>query len=378
MAQAGARIATLAALGSVAVLGIVSVRELAAGTGHAALGEASPCGAACGTGTVGWRGSSQDAGDNLEAAWEYAGWSRAVSDREGARVAALAHERLERGDDLFDVMTGLVAAMMPGHGAYVRTTDGRFWCEAGLGDPLTTDRVLSVALPEHVPGVESLAEGRVIAGRLSDGTRYIALRCGEASEGAPQPGSDEVIGAVDRLLGELDPGAPVVFDLRSAYTAEPLVIASRLVDERRTAFRLRGFGGGGSAAAEPRQLAPSAGVRASGPVVLLTDGTTRRGAEIVAIATMSSPRVTRVGSPTAGLPRPIKEVPLPNGWRLGLPIGEFLPVDESVPDRSGITPHIQAADEAPGSADAWDGAIESALAYLDRLRASGLIPREAR
>lgn len=342
--------------------------------------------------------ASQDPMVNLNAAWEAIRERYAYFDLHGAvdwsEERQRAVERVGQGEDLEDVLLGMlerlgagdrITLQVPGVVAPVAM---RATPSAGETSKRSEEEAVLRRLRGN--GFTSRAEGRLLSGMLADGSLYLRFgdaaiangASGTASRGAAR-GAMEA--AIEEAIGGLAPGAPIVLDLRSGV-ADPavcaLVIAERVADEPMVAFQSQELWspGQGFAPALAREVEPRATGRATGPVVLLTGAHTRGAAELIVLATMASPRVTRIGEPTGGAMAGSVEFRMPNGWRLCIANQRRLSWDGVSYEGVGVPPHIPAAMPAPsadeGAGLGEDRGLEAALAYLERLRAAGLVPSD--
>jgi len=78
----------------------------------------------------------------------------------------------------------------------------------------------------------------------------------------------------------------------------------------------------------------------SGNIYLLTSELTASAAEILVLALLQHPRVTRIGEPTQGILSDTLERHLPNGWHLTLSTRSTGPLTRTLYEDVGIPPHI--------------------------------------
>ena len=76
-----------------------------------------------------------------------------------------------------------------------------------------------------------------------------------------------------------------------------------------------------------------------GPIFLLTSPQTASAAEIMTLASMSSPRVTRIGSATEGIFSDMLDRVMPNGWTYSLSNEVYQDLNLNNYESKGIPPH---------------------------------------
>ncbi len=92
---------------------------------------------------------------------------------------------------------------------------------------------------------------------------------------------------------------------------------------------------------EPIRVVPAAGPRYTGPIAVLTSGTTVSAGESFTQALIDRPGGTvRIGQPTQGVFSDVMERSLPNGMTAILPNEEFLNRSGRTYDGTGIPPHL--------------------------------------
>ncbi|MEZ6232596.1 MAG: S41 family peptidase [Phycisphaerales bacterium] len=290
----------------------------------------------------------------------------------------LLREPLDRVGSDADLFAALVDLLEPlgVHGfVFVRTTDGRSWrrgeaphaaSEGAAIDP--TDAIAATYLSSDGAATEGIAlDSGTLVSRLRDGTLYAR------PSGATHGGRDTGLGPV---LLSLHRGEPIVLDLRFGdLGARPWSVASLLIDEpvRRPWIERFDPASGAFAGDSESEIMP-ADARPTGPVILLTNDATRGAAEALVLASMPSLRVTRIGEATSGRFSRPTVVELPNGWRIGLPSQRLVAGNGDSFDGLGVPPHIVALAAPTDAHRGRDAALDAALAYLDRLRQSGLLP----
>ncbi|MEU6994519.1 S41 family peptidase [Streptomyces sp. NPDC046465] len=118
-----------------------------------------------------------------------------------------------------------------------------------------------------------------------------------------------------------------------------LHIAERLTDEAYVAYRKRTQ----YTRPQPVPVRPAKNVpRYTGPIALLTDGSTVSAGETFTQALMDRPgKTVRIGQPTQGVFSDVMARKLPNGMEAWLPNEEFLTSSGRTFDGTGIPPHVR-------------------------------------
>ncbi|WP_431047705.1 S41 family peptidase [Streptomyces sp. P1-3] len=92
---------------------------------------------------------------------------------------------------------------------------------------------------------------------------------------------------------------------------------------------------------QPITVHPAPGPRYTGPIAVLTGGSTVSAGETFTQALMDRPgRTIRIGEPTQGVFSDVMVRALPNGWEFGLPNEVFRTRSGRTFDATGIPPHI--------------------------------------
>ncbi|MBT2893974.1 S41 family peptidase, partial [Streptomyces sp. McG2] len=92
---------------------------------------------------------------------------------------------------------------------------------------------------------------------------------------------------------------------------------------------------------QPVYVTPAQGPRYTGPVAVLTGGSTVSAGETFTQALMDRPgRTVRIGQPTQGVFSDVMRRKLPNGMAAWLPNEEFLTRSGRTFDGTGIPPHL--------------------------------------
>lgn len=119
---------------------------------------------------------------------------------------------------------------------------------------------------------------------------------------------------------------------------------------------------------QPQYVQPAAAPRYTGPVAVLTGGSTVSAGETFTQALMERPgRTVRIGEHTQGVFSDTMRRTLPGGWEFMLPNEEFLTRTGTAFDGPGIPPHLPEpvfTDEE--FARGRDSAFDRAIAVLSR------------
>ncbi|WP_239516148.1 MULTISPECIES: S41 family peptidase [unclassified Streptomyces] len=286
-------------------------------------------------------------------------------------------------DELFAVFREMLA---PLHDAHVRLVGGdRFFGEGRPGTAVPTLE-LETRVKEYIQEVDlggrapqEFAQGRVSYADLPDGRGYLRLsgfggytESGDfASESAEL---DRVLGTVftaertARLRG-------LVIDLRingGGSDELGLRLAARLTDRPYFAYakRVRNDPADATRFTRPQPLyvQPARGPRYTGPIAVLTGGSTVSAGETFTQALIERPgRTLRIGQPTQGVFSDVLGRTLPNGWELGLPNEQFLTRTGKTFDGPGIPVDVTTPVFTEEEFDARrDSAFTAALRRLPR------------
>ncbi|MFF7373913.1 S41 family peptidase [Streptomyces massasporeus] len=205
------------------------------------------------------------------------------------------------------------------------------------------------------PYRQDFANGRItyadLPGRADQGYLRISGFAGYTAEDAPYPAH----------LAELDKALDTILTPRRTHRLKGLIIdlringggsdalgihiAERLTDRPYVAYAKRARNHPTDpdrhTRPEPIRVVPAAGPRYTGPIAVLTSGTTVSAGETFTQALIDRPGGTvRIGQPTQGVFSDVMERGLPNGMTAILPNEEFLNRSGRTYDGTGIPPHI--------------------------------------
>ncbi|MFD8954925.1 S41 family peptidase [Streptomyces xanthophaeus] len=201
--------------------------------------------------------------------------------------------------------------------------------------------------------VQDFAAGRITYADLPGGQGYLRISGfgGYAGEDAPYAAElAELDKALDAVLGQDRTRhlKGLVIDLRingGGSDAMGLHIAGRLTDSPYLAYSKRARNDPADPARhtrpQPLYVTPAPGPRYTGPVAVLTGGSTVSAGETFTQALMDRPgRTVRIGQPTQGVFSDVLERKLPNGMAVWLPNEELLTRSGRTFDGAGIPPHL--------------------------------------
>ncbi|SEM42648.1 S41 family peptidase [Nonomuraea pusilla] len=119
---------------------------------------------------------------------------------------------------------------------------------------------------------------------------------------------------------------------------------------------------------QPITVTPARAHRYTGPIALLTSGTTNSAGETFTQALMDRPGgVVRIGQNTQGVFSDVMECPLPNGWTFWVPNEEYLTREGTTFDGTGIPPDLRTPVFTPAEfAEGRDSAFDRAVAVLSK------------
>ncbi|MFE4260826.1 S41 family peptidase [Streptomyces sp. NPDC056883] len=287
-------------------------------------------------------------------------------------------------DELFAVFKEMLA---PLHDAHVHLSDGddRFFGEVRPGTVMPTLE-LETRVKAYIQEVDlggrapqEFAQGRISYADLPDGRGYLRLsgfggytEAGDfASESAELDRALESVFTAERTARLRS----LVIDLRingGGSDELGLRLAARLTDRPYFAYakRVRNDPDDATRFTRPQPLyvQPARGPRYTGPVAVLTGGSTLSAGETFTQALLERPgRTVRVGEPTQGVFSDVLGRTLPNGWELGLPNEQFLTRTGKTFDGPGIPVDVTTPVFTQEEFDAHrDSAFTTALRHLPR------------
>ncbi|MFF5547048.1 S41 family peptidase [Streptomyces olivaceoviridis] len=277
----------------------------------------------------------------------------AVRDRYRPQV----HRNTTRAE-LFDIFSRM---LRPLHDAHVAVKDGdRVFAEVRPGteppgkelDAKVKEFILARDLKDAT-GLQDFAAGRITYADLRGGLGYLRISGFGGYAGADAPYTAEQA-ELDRALDTvLTPGRTrhlkgLIIDLRvngGGSDALGLRIAARLTDTPYTAYAKRVRNDPADPARhtrpEPVPVVPAAATRYTGPVAVLTGGSTVSAGETSTQALLDRPgRTVRIGRPTQGVFSDVMMRYLADGMLFVLPNEEYLTRTGRTFDGTGIPPQL--------------------------------------
>ncbi|MFJ1862330.1 S41 family peptidase [Streptomyces anulatus] len=261
-------------------------------------------------------------------------------------------------DELFAVFSEMVE---PLHDAHVAVQDGdRVFALPRPGTVVPNGkldaRIKKFIVERDLGNARSLqdfAGGRITYADLPGGQGYLRISgfggyAGDDTSHAAQLA--ELDRALDTALGGERSRRPksLIIDLRingGGSDALGIHIAERLTDSPYVAYSKRARNDpadpSGHTRPQPVHVTPAEGPRHSGPVAVLTGGSTFSAGETFIQALMDRPgRTVRIGQPTQGVFSDVMARKLPGGMSAWLPNEEFLTRSGRTFDGTGIPPHF--------------------------------------
>jgi hypothetical protein len=304
-------------------------------------------------------------------------WERATIEGR-ARIAA--------GEDLFQVMSSMVAPLRDDH-VNILAGDRFFSYEGWVGPGPApggggwSPAPLAASLRDYLTGGETpfaapariLANRKVLLGRLDGDIGYLAIIAEDGwaqGLGEEAPVSAQVAAAaheLDLILAELRGSRGLIVDFRlnvGGLDSVALEIASRFAAREQVVFTKDTPGD--DTQPYPVMLTPSPSAHFSGPVVVLTSKNTVSAGEVLAVSTSALPQVETMGQPTRGAFSDAIPQQLPNGWSYTLSVETYRNADGMELESLGLRPDLETplpSDPAPPVL--WGRDI---LAAADRLR----------
>lgn len=261
-------------------------------------------------------------------------------------------------DELYAVFGEMIA---PLHDAHVAVQDGdRVFAQVRPGTVLPTeewDTEVKQFIVEHdledARNLQDFANGRITYADLPGGQGYLRISGfgGYAREGAPYAAQlAELDRALDTVLSQERTRRlkGLIIDLRingGGSDSLGIHLAERLTDTPYVAYSKRARNDPADPSEhtrpQPAYVTPAQGPRYTGPVAVLTGGSTLSAGESFTQALMDRPgRTVRIGQPTQGVFSDVMARKLPNGMAAWLPNEEFLTRSGRTFDGTGIPPHL--------------------------------------
>ncbi|WP_217383215.1 S41 family peptidase [Streptomyces sp. NK08203] len=261
-------------------------------------------------------------------------------------------------DELHAVFSEMVK---PLYDAHVAVEDGdRVFAQVRPGTVLPTQeldtKVKKFIVAHDLKGARNLqdfANGRITYADLPGGQGYLRISGfgGYAGDGAPYAAQlAELDRALDTVLDQERTRRlkGLVIDLRingGGSDALGIHIAEHLTDTPYRAYSRRARNHPADPTRhtrpQPVYVTPAQGPRYTGPVAVLTGGSTVSAGETFTQALMDRPgRTVRIGQPTQGVFSDVMRRKLPNGMAAWLPNEEFLTRSGRTFDGTGVPPHL--------------------------------------
>jgi hypothetical protein len=254
-----------------------------------------------------------------------------------ASVAA-ARARVNQGDDLFDVLSGMVR----------QVGDGHLTLEAGkrsLDIEKADWKALRTSLRESLQDVKLAGNRRLLYKKLAEDVGYLAVLAeGGWAEGLTEESPvaqhlKPAREAMNQVLREMRGVKAMVLDLRvnsGGYDAVAMEIASRFAKDKQVVFRKHATGG----ADYEVTITPSTEERFEGPVAVLIGENTVSAGETLALAMSALPGAMLIGQPTRGELSDAIPKRLPNGWSFTVSIESVLTKDGTLVEAKGVQPGV--------------------------------------
>ncbi|MFE9459152.1 S41 family peptidase [Streptomyces californicus] len=271
-------------------------------------------------------------------------------------------DRVDAGttrEELYAVFSEMVK---PLHDAHVAVQDGdRVFAQVRPGTVLPTGELdtkvkkFIVARDlKNARNLQDFANGRITYADLPGGQGYLRISGfgGYADDGAPYAAqSAELDRTLDTVLSRerTQRLTGLIIDLRingGGSDALGIRIAERLTDTSYLAYSKRARNDPADPTRhtrpQPTYVTPAQGPCYTGPVAVLTGGSTVSAGETFTQALMDRPgRTVRIGQPTQGVFSDVMSRKLPNGMSAWLPNEEFLTRSGRSFDGTGIPPHLK-------------------------------------
>ncbi|MER0450061.1 S41 family peptidase [Streptomyces sp. Edi4] len=261
-------------------------------------------------------------------------------------------------DELFAVFSEMVKPLYDSH---VAVQDGdRVFAQVRPGTVLPTEELdtkVKKFIVAHdlkdARNLQDFANGRITYADLPGGQGYVRISGfgGYAGHGAPYAAQlAELDRALDTVLSQerTQRLKGLIIDLRingGGSDALGIHIAERLADTSYVAYSKRARNDPADPTRhtrpQPAYVTPAQGPRYTGPVAVLTGGSTVSAGETFTQALMERPgKTVRIGQPTQGVFSDVMLRKLPNDMSAWLPNEEFLTRSGRTFDGTGIPPHL--------------------------------------
>jgi CubicO group peptidase (beta-lactamase class C family) len=221
-------------------------------------------------------------------------------------------------------------------------------------------------------GLASAADGRLRHGWLPGEIGYLHIRAFEDLEASTR--------AIDAVVEGFEGAKGLVVDVRHNGGGDDRVgraLAGRFTAAPRLYMTVatRKFGQVPPAFAAPVEwwVRPAGPAQYTGPIVLLVNSRTISAAENVALAFRAVPHALIMGETTAGVMADTAPQPLPNGWRVTVPINLFRDASGMSWEGIGIPPDLWVKNDRTDVAAGRDRVLETALDFLS---AGAVRPRD--
>jgi Peptidase family S41/Tricorn protease C1 domain len=280
-------------------------------------------------------------------------------------------------DQLYTVFTQMLAPLHDLHtGLFVSMS--RYWFGLRPGT-LLPDGDLDAAVKTYVDrrdlhgGGQDFAQGRVSYADLPGHLGYLRVSgfSGYTEADDYASNSAALAAALDQVFTADRVGTlrGLVLDLRvngGGDDALGLQIAARLTGRPYLAYAKRARNAGHVTRPQPITVRPSAGPRYTGPIAVLTWGSTVSAGETFTQALEGrTPRPIRIGTDTQGVFSDTMGRVLPNGWQVVVPNEEYLTRAGRTYDVTGLPPDIAVPVFTPAEYAAdRDTAFDTAIRLL--------------
>lgn len=273
----------------------------------------------------------------------------AVGERYGRRINSDA--------DLYSAFCSMV---LPLHDGHIYVQHGNQFCATGRPgtetpgpelDSRTTKFIVENDL--HGRSFRTFANGRIGYADLPGKRGYLRISGfgGYAGDDSFAANSTALRHALDAVLTtpRVESLRGLIIDVRvngGGYDQLGLQVAGRLTNRPYVAYRKVARNGGtllqpAFTRPQPIHVRPAAAPRYTGPIAVLTSGSTVSAGETFVQALMGRTRTIRIGQNTQGVFSDVLERSLPGGLNFGLPNEEFRTAEGKTFDGTGIPPQIR-------------------------------------